>query len=127
MVLRWTLYDPNTSATVTFGMNPDAGGTPAYRKNITYQPTAAPYGKTLAFQGRDEAQTLDISGTLLTEDAYEFFVAWYEVQNQMLLTDDLGRQFWVLLIEFTATRVRAVHYPWKHTYNAKALIVDQPG
>lgn len=126
MVQRWTLYDPNTSQTLTFGMNPDSGGTPALRKNITYQATAAPYGRTLAFQGRQEVQTLDISGTLLTQDQYEFFLDWWEVQNQMLLTDDLGRQYWVVLTEFTPTRVRAAKHPWKHTYNIKALIVDQP-
>lgn len=125
MVLRWTLYDPNTSTTLTFAMNPNEGGTPPLKKTITYQATAAG-GRTLAFQGRPDVQTIDISGTVLTEEDYQFFVDWYDVQNQMLLTDDLGREFWVVVIEFTATRVRAAHHPWKHTYTLKALILDNP-
>lgn len=126
MVQRWTLYDPNTSTTVTFGQNPSQGGTPSLKKTITYQATAAPEGQTLAFQGRQEVQTIDIEGTLLTEEQYDFFVAWWNVANQMLLTDDLGRQFWVVCLEFTPSRVRAVHHPWKHSYSLKCMIIDVP-
>lgn len=126
MSFRWTLYDPATDETWTFAMNPSAGGSPALVKTLTYQATAAPGGQTLVFQGRQATQTLDLSGTLLTEAEYAFFeTAWY-VQNQMLLTDDLGRQFWVVITEFSPTRVRAAHHPWKHTYNLKALVVNYP-
>lgn len=126
MVFRWTLYDPSTTTTVTFAMNPNDGGSPPLKKNMTYQATAAPSGRTLAFQGRQEAQTLDLSGTLLFEADYQFFLDWWDTQNQMLLTDDLGRQYWVVITEFTPKRVRAASHPWKHSYSLKCLIVDQP-
>lgn len=123
---RWTLYDPATDTTRTFLVNPNAGGTPAYKKNLTFVATAAPQGQTLAFQGRADPQYHDVSGTLLTEAEFNFFVAAYNTQNQMLLTDDLGRQFWVVVTEFTPVRVRAATAPWKHTYSLKALIVNVP-
>lgn len=123
---RWTFYDPGTDTTRTFLVNPNAGGTPAFKKTLTYVATAAPQGKTLAFQGRNEPQYHEVSGTLRSEAEYDFFVAAFDTQNQMLLTDDLGRQFWVVVIEFTPTRVRAATAPWKHTYNLRALILDVP-
>jgi hypothetical protein len=126
MVFRWTLYDPATTLTATFAMNPNAGGSPARKKTLTYQSTAAAGGRTLAFQGRQEPQVLELSGTLLTEAEYSFLEDAFDVQNQMLLTDDLGRAYWVVITEFSPTRVRAASHPWKHTYVLRALIVDVP-
>lgn len=124
-VVKWTIYDP-ANGTSTFLFNPNAGGTPSYRKNFVYQNTSAADGGTIIFQGRSDPMPLDFSGTLFEQNQYDFLKSVYDAHNQVLLTDDLGRQFWILIQEFTPVRVRAAHAPWKHTYTIKSIVLDNP-
>lgn len=122
---RWTITDP-AAGTLTFLVNPNAGGSLARKRNFTYQNTAAPGGRTLVFEGRRDVQVYEVSGTLLSQAEYEFLDGLVDIANQVQITDDLGRTFWVVFNEFTPTRVRAATAPWKHTYNLKAVVVDAP-
>lgn len=124
---KWSFYDPFTSETYTFQVNPKEGGTPAYKRKFSYQATAAASGKTLVFEGRAEPFSVDFSGTLLTEGQLNAFVQWWEKRNQIKLTDDLGREYWVVIEEFVPKRERAMHYPFKHSYTCKATVVDWDG
>lgn len=123
---RWTFYDPLIPVTYTFEISPNDGGTPSRKKGITYQNTAAPDGKTLIFQGRDDAMTMSFSGTLLSEAQLDAFNTWYDKQHQIRVTDDLSRQFWIFITEFDPKRAFSVSHPWKHTYQVTATILDWP-
>lgn len=125
-VVRWIFYDPGTSETYVFPINPHTGGSPGYVKNFTFQNTAAPDGKTLVFQGRPESQTLEFEGVVFQQTELEAFVSWWRKNNQITVTDDLGRIFRIVIQEFTPKRERAVHFPWKHSYTCRAVIVDWP-
>jgi hypothetical protein len=105
-------------------LNPDAGGTPEYKKTLTYVNTSAPDGKTLIFEGQDETQRLSWSGTLYTEEHFNAYVEWWQKRRQIQVTDDLGRSFWIYLVSFTPRRVRVSTRPWKHEYEVEAIIVD---
>ena len=93
-VVRWTFYDPGSNETYTFHINPNEGGSPPYKKNFMYHTTAAPDGKTLIYQGRPEIQNLEFSGVILEQGHFDAFVTWWQKQNQIRITDDLGRTFW---------------------------------
>lgn len=121
---RWTFYDPNTAVTYAFEINPNQGGSPDYKRNFAYAKTAAANGKTLIFEGRREPFKMDLQGTLLEQSQYDALVTWWNKGNQILMTDDLGRQFWVVIENFKPTRVRAVQHPWKHTYSLSVTVVD---
>jgi len=125
-LVRWTFQDQAASTSYTFAINPDAGGTPDYKKKMTYQNTTAPNGKTLIFEGSREVRTLEWSGTIIEQAHLEALQTWWDKERQILLTDDLGRQFWIFITEFTPKRVRNSQRPWKHTYSMKATIVDWP-
>lgn len=125
-VVRWRFYDPLVPETYIFDINPNEGGTPAFKKNVAYQNTAAPNGRTLMFEGRDEYQTFSFSGTILIEAHYNAFLYWWQKRHQIHVTDDLGRQFWIYITTFDPKRVRAAHHPWKHTYTCEATVVDWP-
>lgn len=126
IVVRWTFYDPTVPQTYTFEINPNTGGTPSYAKTLSTSSTVAPGGKTLIFEGADQVPKFEFSGTILTEAHFNAFVEWWDKRRQIRITDDLGREFWVYIESFTPTRVRAVHHPWKHTYNVVAQILDWP-
>lgn len=127
MVVKWNFLDTVTSETYTWEINPSAGGSPAYKKNIATQNTVAPGGKTLLFEGADEPLTLDWTGTILSQAQHQTFITWWSKRHQIQLTDDLGRVFMIYITEYTPDRQRAVHYPYKHSYDMKAIVVDWAG
>lgn len=128
MVIRWTFTDPTgaTPTTYLFEINPSDGGSPALKKNVIFKNTAAPDGKTLIYEGRDDPATFTFSGTLLTQTQYNAFQTWFLKRQQILLTDDLGRSYYIYITAFTPKRTRAANNPWKHTYTVEAMTLDWP-
>lgn len=125
-VLRWELFDPTVSETYVFYINPSQGGSPTYQKNITAQATTAPGGKTLLFEGADSPQTFEFSGTILNQGMYDAMLHWYNKRRQVRITDDLGRQFWIYITQFEATRKRVAppNHQWKHDFKISAFILN---
>lgn len=123
-VVKWTFFDPVTSETYTFDINPNTGGSPPYKKKMAYENTTAPDGKTLMFEGQDEVQQLEWSGVILSEDQHNKYIEWWQKRRQIQVTDDLGRQYWVYLTSYAPKRERARSYPWKHQIEVSATIVN---
>jgi hypothetical protein len=124
MALRWRFYDPTVPEEYVFEVGPDSGGSPEFAKTITEEATVAPGGKTLIFEGADQPQHLEFSGTLLSQEQYEAFVTWWSKRRQIRITDDMGREFWVYITRFTPKRERAIHSPYKHSYSITCTILD---
>jgi hypothetical protein len=97
-----------------------------FTKKIGYEATAAPDGRTLLYEGRDEPQKVSFSGTVLSQDQYDKMVYWFNKRHQIEIEDDLGRTFSIYITSFQPRRQRARHYPWKHTYECEAYILDWP-
>jgi hypothetical protein len=125
-VVRWTFDDPVNLDSYTFDVNPNEGGSPALQKAFQYSNTSAPDGKTVVFEGRDQVQKIEFSGVILEESHYTAFETWWNHRNQILLTDDLGRQFYIVIESFSPTRKRSALHPWKHEYKISATVVDYP-
>lgn len=123
-VVRWVFDDPVTLASYTFEINPNDGGSPAYRKKFQYENTSAPDGKVIVFEGRDEPKKIEFSGILLTEAELNAFIEWWDKRYQISVTDDLGREFSIVIETFEPRRERARSHPWKHSYSVTATIVD---
>ena len=121
---KWVFTDPVDSTSYTFDINPNQGGSPSWSKSITYENTSAPDGKTLMFEGRDEVKSLSFSGTILEEEQYDAMIEWFGKRHAIMMTDDLGRTFNIYITGFNPTRERAVHYPWKHSYEVNYTILD---
>lgn len=123
-VVRWTFYDPITLDEYEFVVNPSEGGSPSYNKSITYEKTTAPDGMVVVMEGREDPRKLEFSGTLFSQQEFTAFVTWYEKHYQIQMTDDLGREFHIMIDSFEPKRERAIHYPWKHSYTVSATIID---
>lgn len=122
--IAWVLSDPVTATTYDLPINPSSGGTPGYKKNIQYQNTAAPGGKVLMFEGREDAKTISVSGSILEQTLLDQLVVWYNKRNPIELTDDLGRIFRVYITAFNPTRVRRATRPYFHEYQMELTILD---
>lgn len=121
---RWRFDDPTNLDTYVFEVNPSEAGGTQLRKSLQYQNTAAPGGKVLAFEGRDETQQLEFKGTILTEDQFDAMVLWFNKRHQITVTDDIGNSKTIYITGFEATRQRALHHPWKHSYTCRYTILD---
>jgi len=124
MVHRWIFTDPAVSETYEWAVNPNSGGSPSREKNIQYENTSAPDGKTLIFEGQDRPLQLEWSGVILSQSQYDTLITWFEKRRQIRLEDDLGRTMWIYITAFTPSRRRAVSHPYKHDYNMRATVLD---
>src|SRR4051794_22423958 len=126
MAFRFTIYDPTTDTTSTFPINPVEGALPSYERKVSSAATAAPDGQNLIFEGEPDPQTLPFTGSLLYEEHHTFWRELLTVKHQVLLTDDLGNQWWVIFTKFAPKRKNRHSHPWAATFDAEAMILDWP-
>jgi len=122
--ITWTFTDPVTTDTYDWEINPNQGGTPSYRKSISFRSTAAPDGKILMFEGRDEPQQMSVSGTILSQSLLDAFVVWFQKRYAVTVLDDLGRTFKIYITAFEPKRERSNSHAYKHTYTLEYTILD---
>lgn len=124
--IPWRWEDLSDGSVAYMPINPNEGASPNYDKNLTTATTTAPgaIGAVLVFEGTDTPSEFNFSGVLLTKDHYDFIFRVWEKRHLLRLTDDLGRVFTVYMKTFHPERKLSRTYPWKHTYQATAIIVD---
>mgnify|MGYP006303032963 CR=1 FL=1 len=122
--IPWQFYDPVAEETYNWEINPSEGGFPDRVKNISFQTSAGPNGQTIAFEGRRNPMSFQFSGTILSQSQFDTLNDWFEKSNQIQLTDDLGRSFWIYIKSFSPRRVRSGRFQWKHTYTIEAILLD---
>jgi hypothetical protein len=124
--IAWRWEDP-TEGTVEFmSLNPNEGASPTFAKTLTKATTTAPGGQrqVLIYEGADPPVEFPFSGVILTQEQFEFLQIAWSKRHLLQLTDDLGRIFTLYLETFTPQRIRSANYPWRHTYQASAVIVS---
>lgn len=125
-LVRWTFQDTETLEEYEFQMNPNQGGSPSRTKNFTQRQTAAHGGSVLVFEGQRELMQGQASGIILEEQHYiDLALDWFERSVPLILTDDLGRQYRILLTGFNPTRGWKVHHPWRHEYTLDWLVLQE--
>lgn len=105
-----------------FAVNPITATMPEVTKTFSKQKTSA--GANVIFQGRNAVQTLNFSGTILTQEHYEIMKEWVSVEKQILIIDDLDRKFWTYLTSFNPQRMYSPEYPWRHEYSCDGVLLS---
>jgi hypothetical protein len=123
--IAWRWEDLTEGTVLYMPLNPNSGASPAYQKNLTKQTTTAPgtQGSTIISEGADAPPTFSFSGVILTQEHYEFILTLWQKRHLLRLTDDLGRSFTLYFESFSPQRELSAHYPWRHTYEASAVVV----
>lgn len=122
--IAWNFYDPSTSDSYDWVINPNEADSPQYTKNIYQTSSSGPDGNTILMEGKDEVKTMSFSGIVLTEAQYNEMITWFTKRNQIQITDDLGRTFDIYIRSFQPKRVRSNNYPWRHTYTVEVIVLD---
>lgn len=121
--MEWELYDPQSGEIYEFLINPSSFNTNAVSKNVSFQPTAHG-GRSIAFQGRNQVQTISLSGTILEESEYLALQRFANKRSQIRLTDDLDRVMWIYITSFAPTRQLHPNHPFYFSYSLQATILD---
>ena len=124
MRVGWIFYDPVEDETYVWDVNPNEGGSPAIEKSLSEIKPTGSDGKTLFYQGVNESQKLEFSGIILSESQYDTMVEWTNKNRQLLLTDDLGREFRVIVTRFVPQRQRRARNRYYHTYSMTCLVME---
>lgn len=125
--IGWRFEDVVEGTIEIMPINPNAGASPKYQKALTKATTSAAgtQGQVIVFEGADQPVQFDFSGVLLTEAHYDFVYRAWAKRHPVLLTDDLGRTFTIYIESFSPERQLSRTYPWKHTYQATAVVLDR--
>lgn len=121
MVQRWSFHEPVANTTYTVEINPNEGGTPGYTREVRAEPTLG--GHHVFSEDAEQPQHIECSGTILDRTHLEGLAGVFKARRQVLLTDDLGRQWWVYLEAFTPTRQRS-RREWRHQYTLRCLVLS---
>ena len=123
--IGWIFEDAVEGTTQIMSINPNEGASPSYQKSLTKATTTAPGedARALIFEGTDQLPQFDISGVILTQAQYEFLYNAWNKRHPVKLTDDLGRTFLIYFESFQPKRKRSRIYPWRHEYQASAVVL----
>ena len=126
MRVAWKFRDKTTDPVeeYTWEINPKEMSV-AFTKKINYSTTAAPDGRVLMYEGRQEPVKINFSGTILSEDQYIAMVYWFSKTHQIEVENDLGQIGSIYITSFTPRRDHTSrNYPWKHEYSCEAIVLD---
>lgn len=123
MVQRWTFYDPATTDTFTFPINPREMTSLFGPRAIETRPTTAIDGQPIVFEANARPVEWSFSGTMLDHAQHESMRHWvYEVGNRIQLTDHFGRVILLDLVSLDSTPKRDISRYWRHEYTVQAIV-----
>ena len=122
--VAWTLKDYSTGAeeTLSFDINPNEFEPPNRRMRTTTMTTTA--GTNLIFGGGDEVASGSFRGLVNSQTFYDNLKAWTEKWWPLVLTDDLGNSWEILIQDVSWTRVRRALYPHRYDYTVRFLTLS---
>lgn len=120
---KWNLWDPYLNENYRLEVNPNEEDIDR-KRNFTFDKTASPLGTPVIYEGTADPAQITLSGTLLTEAQYNAMDAWSQKKYQFMVTDDLGRNRWMVSSEWQPKRKWAINHPWRHDWTWTLLLVS---
>lgn len=116
---RWILQGYSLGV-IRFPINPREGALPNFEKKVTVHTSSL--GAPIFFEGRQEPQRMPFTGSILTQEHYQFFKSWFDHDYAVTITDDLGQTVNAYLVKFTPKRKNRHSHPWAADYDCEAIV-----
>ena len=132
--IGWYMYDPEMDETYVFEVNPyEDNGSNVVSKEVSYAASSATWRNNtgedqisnVAFGGFKTLERMNYAGRVYTKQQYDDLKEWAEKDYPLQITDDLLRTYLVMIEDVTFSRVRSLPSPYKHTYEFRALILEE--
>lgn len=121
--MSWRLSDGST--TYTFAIGPDAMNLDLKRSTV-FGVMLSNTSKSLVMMNSDQPIIGEISGTLISQAEYNALLGWWQSTKQLTLTDDLGQDFVIIIIDFTPERVLSIEFPFRHKWKIRFNVLEMP-
>lgn len=125
MTTRWSFYDPEAAETWTVPLNPNTMTSPYPKKTQNSTPVSPVDGAIRAIE-TNQGVEWSFGGVMRTQDHYDTMLTWSQKQNEIEITDHLGRTITVLIIKFDPTDIRS-RRPTKWNYTVTCHVIDVAG
>lgn len=122
---RWTITDNSTGTPVvwTFPMNPDQFDPHGRKASISAEVTVGSIGGTILFQGQDEVPSLSFSGKITSETFHDDFRTQFDKWYDLMLTDDQGNTYNIVVSSYTLKRIRSALNYWRFDYTVECKVL----
>lgn len=120
---KWNLWDPYLNENYRLEVNPNEEDMDR-KRNFTYDRTASPLGTPVVYEGTPDPPSITLTGTLISQDQYQAMDAWSQKKYQIMVTDDLQRNRWMISSEWSPKRKWAVNHPWRSDWTWTLLLVS---
>lgn len=130
----WQLYDPVTTEEYSWPVNPNTDNgshnvtrQTGYEVYVGMRQTASGDDRidSIVFVTGDGPSRFSYSGFVYDQSQLESLEGWANKDYDVILTDDLGRQFSVIIDKFELERVRSNKKPYKHSYTFSGFILSE--
>ena len=123
---QWKLTDYSTGSAVdfVFPVNPNEFSHPDKTAKVKNEQTVATSGSVVMFMGRNELPTMSFSGSIRTEQFYNDMKTWTDKWNPLVLTDDQGNTWSILITKYSPKRLRKANNQWRFNYSVEASVVE---
>jgi hypothetical protein len=104
---------------LNFEVNPNEFNPPGRQANMHQETVVSPGGNTILFQGRDQVRTGTMSGAIISQSWYNSLSTWADKWNPLVLEDDQGQTWNIVITRFTKKRIRRRNdwrYDWTMTF-----------
>jgi hypothetical protein len=104
---RWQFEDPVTTEIYVLPINPTSASVPYPARQLADRQTTT--GRFLTAEGNSRSVVWTLEGYIETEGQYDAFLDWSKKPYRLFITDDFGRQFVGLMLEFAPTPLAPQH------------------
>lgn len=95
--------------------------------NVNTEPTTAPNGKIITWEGAATPPSWMFEGSVLTEAAFRELLKWGKTNQRFYVTDHNGHRYLVKGVSLDVKRVRDIQRPWHHTYRFEVVVLAGTG
>jgi hypothetical protein len=122
---KWKITDNSTGSPVvwSFPISPNQFSHPGRSASIIEEATTSGAGATIIFQGRDAVPQLTFGGTINSSTMYTQLRAELDKWYDLVLTDDQGAEWNVIITNYTMTRKKSAVNQHRYEYNVTAKVL----
>ena len=129
MTTRWTFVDSVANESYTVPINPNEAGSPFPTRALkSAQANWADVSRGLqrlrVFESPPEPVDWSFSGVIRTQEHHDALLRWANKNNEVSVSDHLGRTFEVIIKAFRPVERRPTpNVSWRMTYTVQALVL----
>lgn len=123
---RWTFYDPVALTSYTVPRNPNVmTNIPTVARNLRHAPAWGGDDRVVSYELPSDPLTFEFGGSIADEAHYNALLSWAQVDNEIIITDHLGRSFLVFITAFQPTEQQPTRRnPWRITYTMICTLLE---